>query len=239
MGSIHHPNLVAIYDVGQIGGACYLAMELIEGPSLAEVIDDFRTAPVAAKLVYQLARAAVRLHAFGMFHGEIDPSHVKIDSSGKPKLLSAIPGLPIGRLNNPVASAFPFTRADYVSPEQRNEMDVDVQSDVYDLGALLYRILSGKPPRSPESIPDTPQTFDLPNLAYVEFPAPFAGRRWPLIRRIAISPRANWPRHFASIRDSLCVRRSWFLAPSLGLDTLRYWCHALAFFCHHSPLSIK
>lgn len=146
---LHHPNIVAIHEVGEQGGYHYYSMEYIEGPTLEERLQSGPLAPrEAAALVRVLAEAVHHAHRHGVIHRDLKPSNVLFDGLDQPhvsdfglaKRLDDAPGLTLSGelLGSP----------SYLSPEQAGgrQAEVGPGSDVYALGAILYQCLTGRPP---------------------------------------------------------------------------------------------
>lgn len=158
LANVHHPNIVSIYEAGQIDGRFYFAMQFVEGPTLAERLKHGRLDPEqAARLAAAVARAAGSLHAHGVIHRDVKPSNILLDGDGTPylsdfglaKTLSADSG-------RTVSGAIVGTPC-YMSPEQAagKSKHVGPRSDVYSIGAVLYECLVGRPPFREETPLDT------------------------------------------------------------------------------------
>ena len=88
VAQLRHPNIVAIYDVGEVGGRVFTVYEYIDGPSLAvktRSAGSFKTRE-AARLVADLARAMHHAHTFGIVHRDLKPSNILLDKDGTPKI---------------------------------------------------------------------------------------------------------------------------------------------------------
>jgi serine/threonine-protein kinase len=148
---LRHPNIVGIHEVGEIAGQPYFSMDYVGGPCLNEVLAD---GPLelnrAASLVATVARAVHYLHEHGVVHRDLKPSNILIDEDGQPfvtdfglvKLLTDCPDGDRTRTGAIVGTA------SYMAPEQAaaRSKDISPRSDVYSLGAILYELLSGRPP---------------------------------------------------------------------------------------------
>jgi len=186
LAPLRHPNLVTLFGAGEAGKNCWISMELIEGESLNQVIDrlgvagqlDWRN---AFRVGYELARALEFTHGRGVIHGNITPLNVLIRSADQAIKLGdlAQSGALEGAPAEDAARPGPIV-ADvrYMSPERTGGFArVDDRSDVYSLGALLYTLVTGRPPLdggSPEATihlirtkaPERPKKFQmsLPDL---------------------------------------------------------------------------
>ena len=148
---LRHPNLVAILEVGEHQGLPWLAMDLIEGESLAARLerDGPRPPREAAALVEKLARAVAYAHQQAVLHRDIKPHNVLVDAAGEPHLVD----FGLAKDADQQAKGITVTGAllgtpAYMPPEQAGgELErVDRRADVYGLGATLFDLLTGRPP---------------------------------------------------------------------------------------------
>jgi serine/threonine-protein kinase len=146
---LRHPNVVQVHDVGEADGRPYFTMEYIEGGSLAKKLAGTpQPAQQAAQLVATLAGAVQTAHAAGIVHRDLKPSNVLLTSDGTPKITDF--GL-ARRLEDEAgitATGIALGTPSYMAPEQaraRREA-VGPLADVYALGAILYELLTGRPP---------------------------------------------------------------------------------------------
>jgi CheY-like chemotaxis protein len=146
--ALQHPNIVTVYDAGEVDGLLYLAMQYIEGEDLAAILRaDGRLRPYRAiDVCRQVASALDAAHSMGLIHRDVKPANVLIE--GRNAFLTDF-GL-TKRLEGTHAQ---LTRAGdvvgtihYVAPEQIEGRRVSARSDVYSLGCLLYHCLSGQVP---------------------------------------------------------------------------------------------
>ncbi len=144
---LKHPNIVSVYFRGRAGGRPYFAMELIEGQSLAEVVqDDLLTALEAADYLLQTAQGLQAAWRKKRLHRDIKPANlmvtkdglVKITDFGLMKALDADKGLTSGNIV--------VGTPNFISPEQAQGNKVDCRSDMYSLGATFYYLLTGSLP---------------------------------------------------------------------------------------------
>ena len=145
--SLRHPHIVQIYEVGEAGEACFVAMEYLEGGSLADRPDRVWSPREAARLVERIARAAQYAHEHQVLHRDLKPANVLLDLDGSPKIADF--GL-AKRLDevSPYGSQDDFLGTpSYMAPEQTmSGGNVGPATDVYGLGAILYELLTGCPP---------------------------------------------------------------------------------------------
>src|SRR5262249_32911929 len=145
-----HPNIVQIYDVGQHLGSPFLALELIEGTTLAQ-----RTAGTpqmvswSAKLVETLARAIHAAHQQGVVHRDLTPANVLLAADGSPKITDfGLAKLVVGGGELRTQTGELLGTPSYMAPEQASSQHaaIGAPTDVYALGAILYELLTGRPP---------------------------------------------------------------------------------------------
>jgi serine/threonine-protein kinase len=148
---IRHPGIVEVTDFGRTpDGRFYLAMELVDGETLARRLARLGALPVpeALTLVRELAQALGAAHARGIYHRDIKPENVILTRDGSAKLADfGIARLAEGpRDARETAAGLIFGTPHYMSPEQAAGQRQDGRSDVYGLGVLLFELLSGAPP---------------------------------------------------------------------------------------------
>jgi serine/threonine-protein kinase len=155
VGRLRHPNVVDVADFGEVepGGGLYLAMELLEGSSLAERIAQHGVLRPreAAAIAVEIARGLSAAHAAGIVHRDIKPENIFLAKSPgggvMPKLLDF--GISKQKEDETLATlgGLSLGTPAYMSPEQAlGELDVDHRSDIWSLGVVLYEMLSGRHP---------------------------------------------------------------------------------------------
>lgn len=145
---LSHPNIVSVYDVGQEGNIHFIVMELVEGKTLSELIEekgrlDYKE---AINITRQVASALSLAHKNQIVHRDIKPHNILITNTGVAKLADfgiakAVSASTIIGGNNKVMGS-----VHYFSPEQARGAYVDERSDIYSLGIVLYEMLTGKVP---------------------------------------------------------------------------------------------
>ena len=146
---LSHPNIVAIYDVGQDGDLHYIVMEYVDGVDLKTIIN--REAPLtitrALHLVEQIARGLHAAHRAGMIHRDVKPQNVLVTANGQAHVTDF--GVAKSHLSTALTeTGIAFGTVDYLSPEQAQGHPATVQSDLYALGVVLYEMLTGRLPFS-------------------------------------------------------------------------------------------
>jgi tRNA A-37 threonylcarbamoyl transferase component Bud32 len=147
--NLDHPGIVPIFEVGEHEGQHYFSMKYVEGGSLAAHAARFADPPAAARLVAQAARAVHHAHQRGILHRDLKPANILLDGDRQNPHLTDF-GL-AKRLDTDSAmtqTGVVVGTPSYMSPEQAEGMNraVTTLSDVYSLGAILYELLSGRPP---------------------------------------------------------------------------------------------
>lgn len=218
---LQHPNIVTLYESGVVRGRVYFAMEYVEGVP----IDDYAllhdlSIPDIVRMFITVARAASHAHQQGIIHRDLNPGNILVDLDGVPRILDfglakdvwsdddardrsfiTIPGQVVGTLP-------------YLSPEQADVQDgeVDVRSDIYALGVVLFELLTGG---FPYPIDDDPAAVRANIIS-----------REPLKLRKALSPDrlAREPRRNSIIRDLEVI-----LLKALSKEKVRRYQSAAAF----------
>ena len=149
-GSLNHPNVVQVYVCGFEDGAPYFAMEFLDGESLSQSLrKNSRIAPPeASRIAEAIAKTLAYAHDNGVVHRDIKPSNVMIDRFGVVKVLDyGLAKLTMdARLSRYTKTGMFLGTPTYVSPEQAKGEHVDIRSDLYSLGVVLYEMLTGRPP---------------------------------------------------------------------------------------------
>jgi predicted Ser/Thr protein kinase len=152
-----HPNIIPVYHVGEAGGQAFFCLKFIDGPTLAEVVAD---GPLpqqqAAEIVRDIARAVQHAHEHGVLHRDLKPSNVLLDEQRQPLVTDF--GLAKRFAGDPsiTGTGAILGTPSYMAPEQADAAgNPSPASDIYSLGAILYELLTGRPPFLASSPVDT------------------------------------------------------------------------------------
>lgn len=146
---LDHPNIVPVYEVGEANGQHFFSMGLVEGESLSDRLKEGPLPPRdAAELIKNIAEAAQYAHEKEIVHRDLKPSNILIDSEGKPRVTDFGLAKRTDVDSSMTASGQVLGTPSYMPPEQAagRTDKVGPHSDVYALGAILYCLLTGKPP---------------------------------------------------------------------------------------------
>jgi serine/threonine protein kinase len=145
---LSHPNIVPIYDIGAEGKLHYIVMEYVEGRSLKQLLEEKKLdADKSLRIAHTIARALQFAHEHKIVHRDVKPANVLIDKQGRVKILDF--GLARSMDGKGLtASATMVGTPYYMSPEQAfgAPEELDHRTDLYSLGAVLYEMLTGRPP---------------------------------------------------------------------------------------------
>ncbi len=218
--ALNHPNIVTIYELGQVNGTHYIAMELVQGETVRALLASgpipFRkSVAIAAQVADGLARA----HESGIVHRDLKPENLMVSGDGTAKVLDF--GLAKLLRLEPADSSNTTTTitehgtvmgtVGYMSPEQATGGDVDFRSDQFSFGSVLYEMVTGSPAFRKKTHAETLAAIlrDEPErlgAKMLQAPAPFV---WIVERCLAKDPKQRYgstrdlARDLAAVRDRL------------------------------------
>jgi tetratricopeptide (TPR) repeat protein len=162
--NLDHPHIVPVYEVGEHDGQSYLVMKLIEGASLAHLVGSGQwevgghdTSRRAAGLISTVARAVHHAHQRGVLHRDLKPSNILVDAQGQPYVTDFGLAKRVGGDIELTQSGAILGSPPYMAAEQATGCRgaVTTATDVYGLGAVLYALLTGRPPFQADSALET------------------------------------------------------------------------------------
>lgn len=167
--ALNHPNILTVYEIGEVDGKNYIATELIDGQTLRENLSHKESLQLNAilKIGVQVSEALSAAHQAGIVHRDIKPENIMLRKDGYAKVLD----FGLAKLSEPEAIATGSEDAtriqvnttpgmimgtvSYMSPEQARGRETDARTDIWSLGVVLYEMLSGKVPFSGETVNHT------------------------------------------------------------------------------------
>jgi WD40 repeat protein len=154
---LRHPNIVQIYALGDCDGRPYLEMEYVEGGSLGERLDGTPWLPrPAAELIKMLARALEAMHGAGIVHRDLKPANILLEADGTPKIADFGLARSMGGDSGLTATGEILGTPSYMAPEQtRGGKHAGPPADLYTLGAILYELVTGRPPFKAATVLET------------------------------------------------------------------------------------
>ena len=167
---LRHPNIVTIHEVDEWDEQHYFVMELVDGPSFAGLVRDGPLpARRAAGYLKSVAEAVAHAHSQRILHRDLKPSNILLDPFDQPKVTDFGLARQLDTVSDLTLTGQAFGSPAYMSPEQAAGGAVTEASDLYSLGAVLYHLLTGRPPFQGETVPAV--------LKQVEMEEPLSPRR--------------------------------------------------------------
>jgi serine/threonine protein kinase/Tfp pilus assembly protein PilF len=148
--SLDHPNILPIYDVGATDdGLPFFSMKLASGGSLLDSKESFRNSPRrAVQLIATVARAIDHAHSQGILHRDLKPGNILLDARGEPMVSDFGLAKWLDTASELTCTLTVFGTPGYIAPEQAENAAADLTpaTDIYSLGAILFELISGRPP---------------------------------------------------------------------------------------------
>lgn len=147
--ALQHPNVVAVFDRGQLPDSYYIAMEYVDGPSLKELIGRGLEISESVEVTRQVLSAAQFAHERGIIHRDLKPLNVLIDHAGRVRVTDF--GIARAVDSEITQTGAVMGTAEYLSPEQAQGLEVSAATDVYSIGVMLFEMLTGRVPFAGDS----------------------------------------------------------------------------------------
>ncbi|MEW9898876.1 protein kinase [Chitinivorax sp. PXF-14] len=149
---LNHPNIITIYECGEVNGLPYIAMEFIDGPTLRELLSSGKRLSVdkVLKITGQLLKGVAYAHQNGIVHRDIKPANLMFTSNGVLKITDF--GIAKVSASNMTHTDTLLGSPRYMSPEQLSGKVVDGRSDIFSVGSVLYEMLAGRPPFDSDNV---------------------------------------------------------------------------------------
>ncbi len=209
--SLNHPNIVTIHDIGESEGASFIAMEVVEGSTLRDILaDGVVTTKRLLAIAAQVADGLARAHTAGIVHRDLKPENIMVTTDGFVKILDfglaklTQPEDPSGATQSPTVSGgtepgLVMGTIGYMSPEQAVGKPLDFRSDQFAFGSIAYEMATGKRAFSRGSAPETLAAIirDEPEPIGSLSPLTPTPLRWIVERCLAKNPDDR----YASTRD--------------------------------------
>jgi eukaryotic-like serine/threonine-protein kinase len=141
---LQHPNVVAVFDRGDVDGTYYIAMQYLEGRTLKQLVDTGLTPEQAVALIRQVLEGARFAHRHGVVHRDLKPQNVIVDADGKATVTDF--GIARAGVSEITQAGSVMGTPHYLSPEQAQGFEVTAVSDLYSIGVMLYEALTGRVP---------------------------------------------------------------------------------------------
>ena len=155
VAGLNHPNIVGVYDWGQTGNTYFMAMEFVKGRTLSEALrrQGRMTSVSAAGVGAAIANALAYAHRNNVVHRDIKPANILLGEDGAIKVVDfgIARALDAGHEGGLTQDGAVMGTATYFSPEQAKGEGLDLRSDLYSLGVVLYELVAGKPPFAGDS----------------------------------------------------------------------------------------
>jgi serine/threonine protein kinase/Tol biopolymer transport system component len=223
--ALNHPNILTIYDINEADGALYIAMELVDGKTLRELLASGEPLPTKRllDLAVQIAEGLAKAHSAGIVHRDLKPENLMVSKDGYVKILD----FGLAKLTETASaqdqSALPTAVAPptepgtvmgtvgYMSPEQASGQPLDFRSDQFSLGAILYEMATGRRAFQRKTSAETLAAIirDEPEPLSQAAPKAPAPVRWIVERCLAKDPEERYAstkdlaRDLRSLRDHL------------------------------------
>lgn len=154
VASLHHPNIVTIYDIGLAGEDLYISMEYVQGGDLKKRMESHVTPKTALDIIAKIGTALDSAHSHNVIHRDVKPANILFREDGTPLLTDFGIAKQTDFDKDLTSTGIFLGSPNYVSPEQADGKSVDGRSDIYSLGCIFYEMLTGYKPYHSDSVID-------------------------------------------------------------------------------------
>jgi len=154
VASLHHPNIVTIYDIGLSGEELYISMEYVQGGDLKKRMESHVPPKVALDIIAKIGSALDSAHTHNVIHRDVKPANILFREDGTPLLTDFGIAKQMDYDKDLTSTGIFLGSPNYVSPEQADGKKVDGRSDLYSLGCIFYEMLTGYKPYHSDSVID-------------------------------------------------------------------------------------
>jgi len=204
IAALRHPNILTIYDYGEEQGVAYIVMEYVSGGTLKTELDgQLMEWADSAKLIIPVGRALAYAHSQGIVHRDVKPANILLPRPDWPLLADFGLVKIIGHKRGITRPGMSIGTPAYLSPEQAAGEEIDHRSDVYGLGLVLYKLMTGHLPFEAESPIDTllRRLREPPTPPSQLNPNVFPRLETAILRALARDPDARYPTMEALVQD--------------------------------------
>jgi len=230
--ALNHPSIVTIYELGQDGSTHYIAMELVEGKTLRELlVSDLLPMRKAIEIAAQAAEGLTKAHEAGITHRDLKPENLMVSHDGFVKILDfglAKHGSPSGERSDMfntstslTASGLVLGTVGYMSPEQAGGRPLDFRSDQFSFGLVLYEMVTGKRPFQRDTAAETLVAILREQAEPIaaqnrDAPAPLC---WAIERCLAKEPDKRYVSTRELARELAAIRDRFSEKPAVHVET--------------------
>jgi serine/threonine-protein kinase PpkA len=154
IASLHHPNIVTIYDIGLSGEELYISMEYVHGGDLKKRMESHVSPTIALDIISKIGSALNSAHTHNVIHRDVKPANILFRQDGTPLLTDFGIAKQTDYDKDLTSTGIFLGSPNYVSPEQADGKRVDGRSDIYSLGCIFYEMLTGYKPYHSDSVID-------------------------------------------------------------------------------------
>lgn len=154
IASLHHPNIITIYDIGIADNVMYISMEYVEGGDLKQRMELPLSTDEALDYLRKIASALAEAHRHGIVHRDVKPANILFRDEHTPLLTDFGIAKQVDTERDLTSTGIFLGSPNYVSPEQADGMRIDGRADIYSLGCIFYEMLTGRKPYVSDSIID-------------------------------------------------------------------------------------